>query len=66
MDAKDSETPNKAPTVGKEQPCARQYSVNAMSVSGGVSVGFISGGCFSTYEVTTLGTSSNICPFSFK
>ena len=27
MDAKDSEMPNKAPTVGKEQLCARRYSV---------------------------------------
>ena len=51
MDAKDSETPNKAPTVGKEQPCARRYSVNAMSVSGGVSVGFISGGCLKSQHL---------------
>ena len=46
MDAKDSETPNKAPTVGEEQPSARLYSVNARIASGGVGVGFIFGDCF--------------------
>lgn len=50
MDALDSETPNKAPTVGKEQLCARQHKVKARGVSGGVGVVFIFVGFFAKTE----------------
>ena len=53
MDAKDSETANKASTIGKEQPCASGYSVNTRSIPVGVGVGFIFEGCFIIMRITT-------------
>ena len=65
MNAKDSETPNKAPTVEKK-PCTRRYSVNARSVSGGAGVGFIFADCFTIKGVRRLITISNVCLFRLK
>ena len=66
MNAKDSETPNKAPTVGKKKTCARRYSVNTRSVSGGAGVGFIFADCFTIKGVRRFITISNVCLFRLK